>query len=199
MKKLSRPEAAVTAFKIVLGKDINEDIIGGYYNNVVNSKAMFNHVSSFIDTDIVTPDAIIAAANTLIPVIIDQDAKRVEKEKIEAPFALQVEETVKMVFVKNTGISTDVVSISGYPISPLLEGVWRKVREIASSTSGVRPSSVFLHSSLFSDLGMDSLDYVEFLMNCESEFRVSLAAHEEGDNVLAVCEAICRELTNKNK
>ncbi len=49
-----------------------------------------------------------------------------------------------------------------------------RVFAIAAEPMGIDPGSVTLTSSLYNDLDMDSLDFVEFVMELEDEFNIEI-------------------------
>ena len=52
--------------------------------------------------------------------------------------------------------------------------VFEKCREIVAEQMGISVDSIQLESNLVEDIGADSLDTVEILMNIESEFNIEL-------------------------
>ncbi len=50
-----------------------------------------------------------------------------------------------------------------------------RVIELAAKTAGVNPVEVTIESSFVNDLNFDSLDKVEFAMEVEEEFELSVA------------------------
>ena len=65
----------------------------------------------------------------------------------------------------------------------------RKIIEFIQRRSGVRPSEVVLGAELVGDLGMDSLDMVELLMDTEEEFDIDIP-DECVEDVVTVSDAI---------
>ena len=56
--------------------------------------------------------------------------------------------------------------------------VFDKCREIIAEQMGIDPESITLESNLVEDLGADSLDTVEILLNIENEFGIELNDEE---------------------
>ncbi len=70
-----------------------------------------------------------------------------------------------------------------------------KVKEIIVDKLGVDESEVTPEASFTNDLGADSLDTVELIMEFEKEFNLSLP-DEEAENIATVSQAI--EFLEKN-
>ena len=64
-----------------------------------------------------------------------------------------------------------------------------KVKEIIVDKLGVDESEVTPEASFTNDLGADSLDTVELIMEFEKEFNISIP-DEEAENIATVCQAI---------
>ncbi len=56
--------------------------------------------------------------------------------------------------------------------------VFDKCREIIAEQMGIDPESITLESNLVEDIGADSLDTVEILLNIENEFGIELNDEE---------------------
>lgn len=67
--------------------------------------------------------------------------------------------------------------------------VAKKVREIVVNKLGVDESEVVDTASFTNDLGADSLDTVELIMEFEKEFGIQIA-EEEAEKIATVGEAI---------
>jgi acyl carrier protein len=67
--------------------------------------------------------------------------------------------------------------------------VAKKVREIVVNKLGVDESEVVDSASFTNDLGADSLDTVELIMEFEKEFGIQIA-EEEAEKIATVGEAI---------
>lgn len=67
----------------------------------------------------------------------------------------------------------------------LLMSVQNKIKKICSDQMGLDKVSV--NDRLVDDLGMDSLDVVEFIINCEREFGV-LPFEFEPTTIKSICE-----------
>ena len=64
-----------------------------------------------------------------------------------------------------------------------------KVKEIIIDKLGVEDSKITLESKFIDDLGADSLDTVELIMQFEEEFGIEIP-DEEAENLLSVGQAI---------
>lgn len=64
-----------------------------------------------------------------------------------------------------------------------------KVKEIIVEKLGVDPNEVTPEASFTNDLGADSLDTVELIMEFEKEFNVSIP-DEQAENIQTVGEAV---------
>lgn len=64
-----------------------------------------------------------------------------------------------------------------------------KVKEIIVDKLGVEPSEVTETASFVNDLGADSLDTVELIMEFEHQFGIDMPA-EQSENIQTVGEAI---------
>ena len=69
-----------------------------------------------------------------------------------------------------------------------MSDVAKKVREIVVSKLGVSESEVVDSASFTNDLGADSLDTVELIMEFEKEFGIQIA-EEEAEKISTVGEA----------
>ncbi len=54
----------------------------------------------------------------------------------------------------------------------------KKVREIISEKLNVDPDEIKLESSIVDDLGADSIDLIELIMNLEEEYGISISDEE---------------------
>ncbi len=77
----------------------------------------------------------------------------------------------------------------------MAEAVEEKVREIIVKQLGVTPEEVTLEASFIEDLGADSLDTVELVMEFEEAFGLEIP-DEEAEKITKVGEAI--EYIKKN-
>lgn len=77
----------------------------------------------------------------------------------------------------------------------MAEVVEEKVREIIVKQLGVTPEEVTLEASFIEDLGADSLDTVELVMEFEEAFGLEIP-DEEAEKITKVGEAI--EYIKKN-
>ena len=64
-----------------------------------------------------------------------------------------------------------------------------QIREIIQGTTGKPPEDVTADTSFIDDLGMDSLDTVELIMELEEEFDVKIPP-EEAEQIRTVADAI---------
>ena len=64
-----------------------------------------------------------------------------------------------------------------------------KVKEIIIDKLGVEDSKITLESKFIDDLGADSLDTVELIMQFEEEFSIEIP-DEEAENLLSVGQAV---------
>ena len=64
-----------------------------------------------------------------------------------------------------------------------------KVTEIIIDKLGVEESKITLESKFIEDLGADSLDTVELIMQFEEEFSIEIP-DEEAENLLSVGQAV---------
>ena len=64
-----------------------------------------------------------------------------------------------------------------------------KVKEIIIGKLGVEDSKITLESKFINDLGADSLDTVELIMQFEEEFGIEIP-DEEAENLLSVGQAV---------
>ena len=64
-----------------------------------------------------------------------------------------------------------------------------KVKEIIIDKLGVEQSKITLEAKFIDDLGADSLDTVELIMQFEEEFGIEIP-DEEAENLLSVGQAV---------
>ena len=64
-----------------------------------------------------------------------------------------------------------------------------KVKEIIIDKLGVEDSKITLESKFIDDLGADSLDTVELIMQFEEEFGIEIP-DEDAENLLSVSQAV---------
>lgn len=64
-----------------------------------------------------------------------------------------------------------------------------KVKSIISEQLGVKEEEIKINSSFIEDLGADSLDIVELVMQMEEEFEVEIP-DEEAENIKTVQDAV---------
>jgi acyl carrier protein len=64
-----------------------------------------------------------------------------------------------------------------------------KVKSIIVDKLGVDPSEITLEASFTNDLGADSLDTVELIMEFEKEFDISIP-DEQAENIQTVGQAV---------
>ena len=66
---------------------------------------------------------------------------------------------------------------------------YEKVKEIIVDKLGVEHSKIILEAKFIDDLGADSLDTVELIMQFEEEFGIEIP-DEEAENLLSVGQAV---------
>lgn len=71
-----------------------------------------------------------------------------------------------------------------------MENINEKVKAIVIEKLGVEPSEVIETASFQNDLGADSLDVVELVMEFEKEFEISIPDEDAGDNISTVGDVI---------
>ncbi len=64
-----------------------------------------------------------------------------------------------------------------------------KVKEIVVDKLGVEPSKVTLEAKFIDDLGADSLDTVELIMQFEEEFEIEIP-DEDAEKITSVGQAV---------
>ena len=70
-----------------------------------------------------------------------------------------------------------------------MSDVAKRVKEIIVEKLGVEPSEVTENASFTNDLGADSLDTVELIMEFEKEFNIQIA-EDQAEQITTVGEAI---------
>ena len=71
-----------------------------------------------------------------------------------------------------------------------MSDVAAKVKEIIVEKLGVDPSEVTENASFTNDLGADSLDIVELVMDFEKQFGIEIPDDDAGDKIATVGDAI---------
>ena len=71
-----------------------------------------------------------------------------------------------------------------------MENVNEKVKAIVAEKLGVDIEMVVDSANFQSDLGADSLDIVELVMDFEKEFGIEIPDDDAGDNIVTVADAI---------
>ena len=71
-----------------------------------------------------------------------------------------------------------------------MANVAEQVKAIIVEKLGVDASEVVETASFTNDLGADSLDIVELIMDFEKEFNIEISDDEAGDNIQTVGDAI---------
>ena len=64
-----------------------------------------------------------------------------------------------------------------------------KIKEIIIDKLGVEDSKITMEANFINDLGADSLDTVELIMQFEEEFSIEIP-DEEAENLLSVGQAV---------
>ena len=71
-----------------------------------------------------------------------------------------------------------------------MENINEKVKVIVAEKLGVDIEMVVDSANFQSDLGADSLDIVELVMDFEKEFGIEIPDDDAGDNIVTVADAI---------
>lgn len=74
--------------------------------------------------------------------------------------------------------------------SEIMENINEKVKAIVAEKLGVDIEMVVDSANFQSDLGADSLDIVELVMDFEKEFGIEIPDDDAGDNIVTVADAI---------
>ena len=77
-----------------------------------------------------------------------------------------------------------------------MDNTLEKVKEIVVDKLGVEPSKVTLEAKFIDDLGADSLDTVELIMQFEEEFEIEIP-DEDAEKITSVGQAV--DYINKTK
>lgn len=67
--------------------------------------------------------------------------------------------------------------------------VFEKVREVISNVLGIESEDITMESSFIEDLGADSLDVVELIMDLQEEFDIEIP-DEEAEKVQTVGDVV---------
>ena len=71
-----------------------------------------------------------------------------------------------------------------------MEQIESKVKEIIVKDLGVKESEVTHTASFINDLGADSLDCVELVIDFEKEFGITIDENDAYENIITVGDAI---------
>ena len=71
-----------------------------------------------------------------------------------------------------------------------MENINEKVKAIVAEELGVDIEMVVDSANFQGDLGADSLDIVELVMDFEKEFGIEIPDDDAGDNIVTVADAI---------
>ena len=71
-----------------------------------------------------------------------------------------------------------------------MEQIESKVKEIIVKNLGVKESEVTRNASFVNDLGADSLDCVELVIDFEKEFGITIDENDAYENIITVGDAI---------
>ena len=71
-----------------------------------------------------------------------------------------------------------------------MENINEKVKAIVAEKLGIDIEMVVDSANFQSDLGADSLDIVELVMDFEKEFGIEIPDDDAGDNIVTVADAI---------
>ena len=74
--------------------------------------------------------------------------------------------------------------------SEIMENINEKVKAIVAEKLGVDVEMVVDSANFQADLGADSLDIVELVMDFEKEFGIEIPDDDAGDNIVTVADAI---------
>lgn len=67
--------------------------------------------------------------------------------------------------------------------------IFEKVKEIVANILGINPEEITMESSFVDDLGADSLDVVELIMDLQDEFNIEIP-DEEAEKVKNVGDVV---------
>ena len=71
-----------------------------------------------------------------------------------------------------------------------MKNIKDEVRAIVAEKLGVELEQVFDSANFQSDLGADSLDIVELIMEFEQKFGIEISDEDAGNNIITVGDAI---------
>lgn len=71
-----------------------------------------------------------------------------------------------------------------------MSAVAEKVKQIVVDKLGVPPEEVTENASFITDLGADSLDTVELIMEFEKAFNITIPDEDAGDKIATVGDAV---------
>lgn len=71
-----------------------------------------------------------------------------------------------------------------------MENVANQVKSIIAAKLNVEVSEILDSANIQNDLGADSLDLVELVMDFEKEFSISISDEEVSDNIQTVADTI---------
>lgn len=71
-----------------------------------------------------------------------------------------------------------------------MSAVTEKVKQIVVDKLGVPPEEVTENASFITDLGADSLDTVELIMEFEKAFNITIPDEDAGDKIVTVGDAV---------
>lgn len=71
-----------------------------------------------------------------------------------------------------------------------MSAVTEKVKQIVVDKLGVPPEEVTESASFITDLGADSLDTVELIMEFEKAFNITIPDEDAGDKIATVGDAV---------
>ena len=71
-----------------------------------------------------------------------------------------------------------------------MENIKDEVKAIVAEKLGVELEQVVDSANFQSDLGADSLDIVELVMDFEKKFGIEIPDDEAGDNIMTVADAV---------
>lgn len=86
---------------------------------------------------------------------------------------------------------TILIFAAGFKMKQILmKNIKDEVRAIVAEKLGVEIEQVIDSANFQSDLGADSLDIVELIMEFEQKFGIEISDEDAGDNIITVGDAI---------
>lgn len=86
---------------------------------------------------------------------------------------------------------TILIFAAGFKMKQIhMKNIKDEVRAIVAEKLGVEIEQVIDSANFQSDLGADSLDIVELIMEFEQKFGIEISDEDAGDNIITVGDAI---------